>query len=212
MRRAIAALLLPALLLAGSACTYFDRRMTDLADCFVWRWHSDALGFGADAKLGPVGAAVGGWYAEWGRGKDTWWQRPGYTLTNHGTGVPITTIGPLAYAQPWSRFLATSSTGNHPGDPNAYDDVDSWLGIADVFDLDDERPFALSTTQRIVDAFGVEVGVAPVFCQLHVGFNIAEFADFLLGWVGIDAFGDDGVERPATVPVLPEPPPPVRRR
>lgn len=192
------------LLVAGGACSYLDRRLTDLGDCFVYRWHSEAFGLGVDAKAGPVAAAVGGWYADWGTGKDTWWQRPGYTLTNHGYGVPFTTLGPLAYGQSWAHLLATSSTGNHPADPHAYDDVDSWLGIADVFDLDDRSPFARTPGQRIVDAFGVELGVAPLFWQLHAGFNIAEFADFVLGFVGLDLCADDDVERPPTLPAVPE--------
>lgn len=198
--RASALLLLP----MAAACSYVDQRLADLHDCFVYRWHQDALGVGADAKVGPLGLAVGGWYSEYGWGKDTWWQTPGYTLTNHGTGVPFTTLGPLGYGQSWSRFFATGSTGNHPDDPKAYDDVTSWILLSDVFDLDDSSPFAVTPAGRLVDAFGVEVGVAPLFWQLHVGFNIAEFADFTLGLIGIDVFADDGVERPPTLPYIGE--------
>ncbi len=192
-------------LLLGS-CSYLDQRLTDLHDCFLYRWHEDALGLAAVAKLGPAEVALGGWYGEWGWGKDTWWQQPGYVLTCHGTGVPFTTLGPLAYGQSWSRLLATSSGGNHPGSPEAFDDVRSWLGISDVFDFDDGLPFRLTPQQRIADLFGVEVGVAPLFVSLHVGFNVAEFTDFVLGFVGIDIFADDGVPRPPTVPFLPVPP------
>ncbi|HEB54049.1 MAG TPA: hypothetical protein ENI87_12415 [bacterium] len=191
------------LLLPLSACAWLDHRLVDLHDCFVYRWHPDALGFGADAKVGPLALAVGGWKAEWGEGKDTWWQRPGYTLTNHGTGVPFTTLGPIGYGQSWSRSLATGTTGNHVLAPDAYDDVTSWLLVSDVFDLDDQSPFALTPAQRVVDLFGIEVGIAPVFWQVHVGFNVAEFLDFTLGLVGLDIFGDDGVMRPPTVPALP---------
>jgi hypothetical protein len=188
-----------------TACSYFDARLTDLHDCFVYRWHSGALGFAVDARVGPVGGALGGWYADGGWGKDTWWQQPGYVLTNHGTGVPFTTLGPLAYGQSWSRFLATSSTGNHPADPRPFDDVRSWLFLTDVADVDDQSPFALTTAQRVVDLFGVEVGFAPLFVQLHLGFNIAEFFDFTLGIVGLDLFGDDAVVRPLTLPYIPRP-------
>lgn len=198
------------LLLCG--CSYLDQRLTDLHDCFLYRWHEDALGLSAVAKVGPAELALGGWYGEWGWGKDTWWQQPGYLLTCHGTGVPFTTLGPLAYQQSWTRLLATSSGGNHPGSPEAFDDVRSWLCISDVLDLDDGMPFRLTTAQRISDAFGVEVGVAPLFVSLHVGFNVAEFADFLLGFVGIDVFGDDGEPRPPTLPYLPAPPAEPGRR
>jgi len=192
-------------LLLGS-CSYLDQRLTDLHDCFLYRWHQDALGVAAVAKVGPAEVAVGGWYGEWGWGKDTWWQQPGYVLTCHGTGVPLTTLGPLAYDQSWARLLATSTSGNHPGAPDAFDDARAWLGIADVLDLDDGLPFRLSPQQRIADLFGVEVGVAPLFVSLHVGFNPAEFVDFVLGFVGIDVFGDDGAPRPPTLPYIPAPP------
>lgn len=192
-----------AALLPFAGCTYVDQRLTDLHDCFVYRWHQSAFGVGADVRVGPLSLAVGGWYSDYGLGKDTWWQVPGYTLTNHGTGVPFTTLGPLGYGQDWSRFLATRSTGNHPMDPQGYDDVTSWVLLHDVFDLDDMAPFALTPAQRAVDLFGVELGVAPLFTQTHVGFNFAEFLDFTLGLFLIDIFGDDHVRRPPTLPVSP---------
>ena len=171
-------LALAVLLLPFGSCRYLDARLTDLGDCFIYRWQSDAFGVGADVKVGPVAAVVGGWYSDYGYGKDTWWQTPGYVMTR--------------------------TSGNHVADPKGYDDVTSWLLLSDVFDLDDQGPFALTPAQRVVDMFGVEVGVAPVFWQAHVGFNVAEFADFLLGWFLIDIFYDDAVKRPPTVPFVPE--------
>jgi len=198
LRASIAAALLP-----FGACTYVQQRLDDLHDCVLYRWHQDAFGVAVEAKLGPLEAALGGWYADWGWGKDTWWQQPGYVLTNHGTGVPFTTLSPLLYDASWTRVFATGSAGNNPNAPDQFDDVRSWVGISDVFDLDDELPFELTTRQRIVDAFGVEVGVVPLICGLHVGFNVAELADFVLGLVGIDVLGDDGHARQPTLPFLP---------
>jgi len=192
------------LFLPSAACRYVDARFQDLGDCFIYRWQTDAFGLAVDAKVGPLAAVVGGWYSEYGYGKDTWWQTPGYTLTNHGTGIPFTTLGPIAYGQDFSRALATGATGNHVLDPNAFDDVTSWLFVADVFDLDDNSPFALTPAQKAVDMFGVEVGLAPVFWQVHLGFNVAEFVDFTLGIFLIDIFGDDSVKRPPTLPYVPE--------
>ncbi len=196
-------LTLAALLLPLGACGFLQRRAVDFDDCLLYRCHDDALGLSATAKVGPLAATLGGWYANGGWGKDTFWQRPGAVLTNHGTGIPFTTLGPLAYGQSWSRLLAFSSWGNHPGDPNAFDDTSSWLGVSDVFDLDDALPFRLSPAQRIADLFGVEVGLVPLFWSGHVGFNFAEFADFLLGWVGLDVLGDDGAPRPRSLPYVP---------
>jgi hypothetical protein len=197
-RRAIAVLFLP---LAG--CTYFEQRLTDFGDCVLWRWHQEALGVAVEAKVGPLDVGVGGWYADWGQGKDTWWQTPGFVLTNHGTGLPLTTISPIAYGASWSQLFATRSSGNQPTSPTAFADVNSWLLVSDVFDLDDGMPFELSGAQRVSDLFGVEVGVVPVFVGLRVGFNVAEFADALLGFVGIDIFADDGRPRPPTLPFQP---------
>ena len=35
------------------------------------------------------------------------------------------------------------------------------------------------------------------------GTNVAEFADFLLGFALLDVMGDDGEKRPPTIPALP---------
>lgn len=192
-------------MLPCGGCAYLRARYDDFNDCFLYRWHQDALGVAVEAKVGPLAGSVGGWYADWGYGKDTWWQQPGYVLTNHGTGIPFTTLGPVAYSDSWSRVFATGASGNHPAAPDAYDDVTSWLFLSDVFDLDDNLPFRLSPQQRVSDAFGVEVGVVPLFVGLRIGFNVAEFADLLLGFVGIDVFGDDGHTRPPTLPMIPAP-------
>ena len=199
LRRSTAAIALGAL----AGCTWADRRLADLGDCFLYRWHQDALGAAVEAKLGPLDAAVGGWYAEWGVGKDTFWQRPGYVMTNSGYGVPITTLSPLVYGEPLPHALATSALGSHPAAPDEYVDVRSWLALSDTFDLDDGSPFVLSPAQKVSDLFGIEVGVVPVFVGLRVGFNVAEFADLLLGCVGVDVFGDDGRQRPPTRPYVP---------
>lgn len=185
------------------ACAYLEQRAADLHDCVIYRWHQDALGIAAEAKVGPLALTLGGWYAEQGTGKDTWWQSPGSVLTNHGTGVPFTTLGPVLYDTSLSRVLVTGSWGNCPRDPRAFDDVRSWLLLTDTFDLDDGSPFRPSAARQISDLFGVEIGVVPVLVGLHVGFNVAEFADALLGFVGLDVFGDDGVPRPATLPFVP---------
>src|SRR5262245_11918525 len=162
------------------SCAYLYGRLDDLGDCFLYRWHDSALGVAIEAKVGIVEATLGGWYADYGWGKDTWWQLPGNVMTTHGYGIPITTVGPIAYGQPLLRALATSTDGNPPGAPGAYDDVRSWLLISDVFDFDDERRFRLTTGQHISDAFGIELGVTPVFFGARIGFNVAEFADLLL--------------------------------
>ncbi len=196
-------LALAAALLPLASCTYLQRRLDDLGDCFLYRFHQEALGFAVEGKVSIVEASLGGWYADWGWGKDTWWQVPGHVMTTHGTGIPITTIGPIAYGQSWTRVLATSTDGNPPGAPDAYDDVRSWLFLSDVFDFDDERRFQLTPGQRISDAFGIELGIAPVICSVRIGFNVAEFADLLLGFVFLDVFADDGWRRPPTLPYVP---------
>ena len=185
------------------SCTYLQGRLDDLGDCFLYRWHESALGVAVEAKVSILAAGVGGWYSDYGWGKDTWWQRPGNVMTTHGYGIPITTVGPIAYGQPLWRALATSTDGNPPAAPGAYDDVRSWVLLADVFDLDDERRFQLTTGQHISDAFGIELGLAPVFWNARIGFNVAEFADLLLGFVLLDVFADDGWRRPPTLPYVP---------
>jgi hypothetical protein len=186
-----------------ASCAYWQRRMIDLHDSFLYRFSSSALGLAVEAKLGPLDAAVGGWYQEHGWGKDTFWQQPGYVLTNFGMGVPITTISPIVYGGPWSDLLATSALGTHPGAPGSFIDARSFLLVSDVFDLDDNYPFQPSPARRIADVFGVEVGAVPLFWNARLGFNVVEFADFLLGFVALDFMGDDGVVRPPTLPTMP---------
>ena len=196
-------ILLP-LLLASAGCTYFEQRLTDLHDCVLYRWHTDGIGLAVEARLGPLDAALGGWYSDYGWGKDTFWQRPGRTLTSSGIGVPFTTISPLLYGSPWTRALATSGLGNHPEAPDAFTDVRGWLAVSDVLDLDDAYPFVLTPQRRVADLFGVEVGVVPLLWGARVGVNAAEFADFVLGFAGIDLLADDGVPRPPTLPYAPD--------
>jgi len=51
--------------------------------------------------------------------------------------------------------------------------------------------------------FGVEIGVTPLFIGARIGFNVAEFADLLLGFFLLDIFGDDGARRHPTLPYVP---------
>jgi hypothetical protein len=37
----------------------------------------------------------------------------------------------------------------------------------------------------------LEVGVMALVAGVDLGFNLAEFADFFLGWFGLDLGGDD---------------------
>lgn len=198
------AVLLPiAVAATAPSCAYWRARADDLHDSVLYRWHDGALGGALEAKLGPLDAALGAWIADTGWGKDTFWQTPGETLTRQGLGVPFTTLGPLLWRAPAGHFFATSALGNHPADPQSFQDVRAYLGLSDVFDLDGRYPYVLSPQRRIADLFGVEVGAVPVFWGARVGFNVAEFADFLLGFAFVDLMGDDGEKRPPTIPYRP---------
>jgi hypothetical protein len=61
----------------------------------------------------------------------------------------------------------------------------------------------MNAHRSISDQFGLELGVYPLFWGARIGFNIAEFADLLLGCCGLDIFGDDGRKRPPTLPFVP---------
>jgi hypothetical protein len=167
----------------SAGCTWAEQRLADVGDCFLYRWHHDAIACAVEAKVGPFELGVGGWYAEWGWGKDTFWQEPGFLLTSSGFGVPFSTLSPLAYGEPWWFLFATSVTGNHPGAPEGFTDVRSWLLLRDVFDFDDSSPFLMNAHRSISDQFGL--------------------ADLLLGCCGLDIFGDDGRKRPPTLPFVP---------
>ena len=49
----------------------------------------------------------------------------------------------------------------------------------------------LSLKHRVIDQFGLELGAFGGVVGTRIGFNPVEFADFVLGWVGIDLLFDD---------------------
>lgn len=48
-----------------------------------------------------------------------------------------------------------------------------------------------------IEAFDIEVGAMLGLAAVHVGFSPGQFADFLLGWFGLDIAGDDTKNAPA---------------
>jgi hypothetical protein len=53
------------------------------------------------------------------------------------------------------------------------------------------RHTGLSTKHKFIDQFGIEVGAFGGVVGTRVGFNPLEFADFLLGFIGLDLLFDD---------------------
>ena len=53
------------------------------------------------------------------------------------------------------------------------------------------RRAGLTTKHKFIDQFGIEVGAFGGIVGSRVGFNPLEFADFLLGFLGIDVLFDD---------------------
>lgn len=53
---------------------------------------------------------------------------------------------------------------------------------------EDVRKVSLYGTSEL---FGVKLGFFAGLCGAEIGFNVAEFFDFLLGFAGVDILADD---------------------
>jgi len=176
------------------SCAYLSNRALD-ANEFVLADAQLGVGVSADAKAGPVAAGVGWSLGAYSVGKSTWWSGL-HAFREGSAGVPLAQV---------SAFVGSASKGSGRGvfglfathglvksavpgfDPGPMEDQifarGAFLGIA----LPPERPMP----DAVVDYFGVEAGVFLGVVGTRLGFNVAEFSEFLLGWFGLDILGDD---------------------
>jgi hypothetical protein len=188
------------------SCSYMLNRARDAHECLL----VDAqfgLGISADAKAGPFGAGVGGSYSWWSFGKSTWSSglqsfreiSLGVPLLQAG-GVKAIVVGKTGEFHCWFLLITTQMLvkrrqlkAEHaveddssvvPGSASQQEDLllrFAPLGIPLCFNID----------RHIVDLFGFETSAFLGVVGARVGFNVAEFGDFMLGWFGLDILGDD---------------------
>ena len=186
---------------------YLEDRARDFADCFRANL-SGGLGISAHARVMQVGCGVGA-YGGLGMGVES--------KGIFRDGVPHREAG-----IPFSWFIPTLGTKEKSKGHNFLLIVPSYmrsntfrglcLGIPKggrdsrygLFGFPILEYLSHTGEERLEDYFWIEGGAAAVLLGVRIGFNPAEFADFLLGWTTLDIFGDDGRGKEEPEPEEPE--------
>jgi hypothetical protein len=192
--------------------TYIKDRALDFVDCF----HCDAgVGFGLEAhfiatdafsycigtayptKYGFIGRYVGTWKDEYHGfpicNYDIWYNNVHYTYIINNKWVDGPTLNWSCLLLPFP-IVSTMLLFEKDNDRNfvVYSSIlaiNVFKGVNDTTDL---------SFFDLLDAFRFEAGVTMVYFGAAIGFNGGQFADFLLGWFGIDIADDDtnAVQKP----------------
>lgn len=201
-------LLLPCLtlLLVGASaqsCSerYWLDRGRDLGDCFLFSAH---VGFVGDvgARVGPFDTGLG-YFIGVGGGKAHWWHYGEFVLTDVGAGVAHLTKDSVYPSYLYERTSVLFLT------PPIY----SWSraseprgGVSAPPGSPPATPLLNATHWAVDNFFSVEVG-AHFFIGARFGFNVAEFADFAVGWFGLELippFDGTDEDRAPSVPTSPD--------
>jgi len=193
---------------AGSGCAdfsaYMKDRGNDLADCFTVRV-GRGCGFGARFQVtNYFGAAVG--FSQ--ERKVGYFGREPVEVRGFWAGIPAPQIvsvvpflaapfsavsreegyfTPLEWLKMWFTMVLTTEWASY--EKGLITESERFLGVnlAEFTEsgwLDPPPPF-------IREKLFIEVGAALFAFGFDIGFNPAEFADFLLGWFSLDLAGDD---------------------
>jgi hypothetical protein len=172
-------------------CTFATKRLHDAHECVLYNGQFGG-GLSTDAKIGLVEVCVGASLGGCTFGKPTWWSRV-TKFSELSLGLPVLQLiypvdthmnqrdvnpgydfhGPT-YLSRWAVLGVTAKTYVHPF-------RNSWAVQTE----------ALENQRVVVDHFGMELGAFAGVVGVRLGFNVAEFTDFMLGWVGLDILGDD---------------------
>ncbi len=170
------------------ACNYVGNRANDAMDIFTL---TTGTGFGGMAQVGPLHAGLG-IYQEW------WGLRGGEIGKKGGTWIdPVTkkesafgltieyTLGgysELACAREWSKLYFSYDYPNH-----------QWYGfpLITIPQSMNNKPYPASINPAWFD---VHAGGGALF-GVRAGLNLAELADFFLGFAEIDFLNDDAFGR-----------------
>jgi len=190
------------LTISSSGCSYLSNRGNDFFDCF--KATADVgLGASAHVQVGPIAAGTGLWTGysfgleqerEIGRLKETYVGFPvghiwflldadsyldfiqgDISSREHGKGYLIFLYGlasTSAAKQKWERTISGEREG--------------CFARAVLF-------LQIPKYDKWTEYFWIEAS-ARCFIGAKIGFNIAEFADFILGWFGLDSADDDEKE------------------
>jgi hypothetical protein len=163
-------------LLASPGCLYLSKRAHDWQDC--WRVSVSAgLGAKAHLQLGALGFGVGYWDG----------YEAGY-FENEGLGVYRSSY--FGIPIPFNLALLPFDSGSRPHYVFTHRDrIEGWGSNLGLFHLT-MRSYEKNRKPPYVSIWWYEIDLR-FFVGIRLGVNIAEFADFILGWFGIDIMGDD---------------------
>jgi len=186
------------MILTSTGCSYLEARGRDFADCFK---ASAGIGLGAatHVRVGPIGVGTGLWSGysvglERNREVGYW--------EEHDVGFPFSIVGAyLLLGNAGASTRSSKSPVNSLYFLSSYSTALSWpcRGPAGDYLNEGDVAFWLWTVghnwdgvvdQKWIDYFWIEVSLRAII-GVKAGFNIAEFADFILGWFGIDLCEDD---------------------
>ncbi|MHC5040570.1 MAG: HEAT repeat domain-containing protein [Planctomycetota bacterium] len=188
----------------STGCAFLEKRANDFGDCFK---ASVGYGLGIEShiQVGPVTLGAGAWI-----GNSLGWEgkKVQGDWAEYFVGVPVLQIlGTLVLVingmnTPGWALLGLISTGYE--DLHIHEDeVGStcihyghgavlglpFFGVSSPYETLSDQYARYQWTEYFWIAFGVRC-----FAGLKFGFNLAEFADFLLGFFGLDICGDDDRE------------------
>jgi hypothetical protein len=201
MRNSRLVLAVPVMLCAG--CTqpgaYWGNRWFDFRDCFtlevgVWGkgidvdlhltdWIATGVGGAVSSKYGFAGRRpVGDW--DWCNDEDS------------HIGFPVLPVVLLARGAEWVRLPAFLRTdcGERKAQVGAIHgrvDIKRTSSILFVNVLAFTKNRGRNSEPKLIDAFDVDVGATFLRLSTRAGFSFGQFADFVLGFFGLDIAGED---------------------
>lgn len=203
----LAALAILAAALPG--CGYLRERGRDLAECCVFE-ATYGPGLTAGGKIGPLDAALGIVHFGTGFGKIDWWSEP-QVMKVRCYPLPLT-IGAGFFGDPLASLTTNLLVRYYPsksGEDRTQRVRESILFVTRptrLANIEHEhvsgdrvawfRRSGLSSRQRLVDDFGVDVSAFLLAGGVRLGINALELIDFLAGWFGVEVTGLDDDDSP----------------
>lgn len=192
---------------------YISNRLIDLEESIIVEFQAGTPA-SVDGKIGPIDVCAGFSIGKaWG--KPTWWRwEYGYRFINAGVpipqiGLPVVMVMNSEYRKVGKALLVATNT--HLMN-KILDDGDviriSLCGLTEPGQIlfinacesaerkekrKDPKPkefYSLLRRRTFVDNFGIEASACIGMIGFRGGFNIAEFADFIVGWFGIEITGE----------------------
>ena len=184
---------------------YWENRLRDLDQCVLYDVQY-GLGLSADVRVTRLAAGVGLSTAGTAIGKIDWWEEP-MCFEEDSYGIPVLQLLGLAISSGLVKAKGTPSVGlgmipmtcgvRRLGEiPDKIRGRSKEVEHSDIAFMLAAIPVGKYDSRKIlIDSFGIEMDAFVGLGGFRLGFNVAEFADLLLGFTSVDLLGDDSVKR-----------------